>query len=769
MRVADDLKPHNKETIEKILEFYKTERKCCAIQATGTGKTFLILRLLEILNDKGEAAVIFAPNREIIRQTKKRMKKFGLNNATFYTYQKLARMADEELSAIKADLIVCDELHRTGAKTWGQKFEQLVDLYPDSKVFGVTATPIRCTDGRDMAEEYFDGNKACDISLAEALVRGIIPVMPLYVSALYTFEEEYQKMSYKIDKANNSSKEKAELQKELLAAKQQLEKANGVPEIIKKHITNYNGKYIVFCRDIKHLYAMKDVVIGWFKESGYDGDIFEYPYYSNNSKVKKNLYDFESNEEAGLKLLFVIDKLNEGLHIDEIDGCILLRTTVSNTVYYQQIGRAIDAGSMNKRVILDLVSNFNSLRAFNLKKELDIKVKERQDGKFSDCPDEFEVDKFDVVDYVQECVDVFSEIDNILYGGWDIRIKALQQYYIRNGHSNVPHKYIERINDEDIKLGSFVCEIRQGGYTLTDERRKELNDVQFIYDTNEYKYESFLLALEEYKNKFGDCDVPVKYSVTKNNQDVKLGLMCMQIRNMKYKTIDKEILKKLEEIGFIWDVDKCKFMKNINGIKQFCKERKCTIHEIKQISKDKEQLHFFTFINRQKKNLSKGLYDYGKYAYKKDVLKSIGITEDVLHDRWNLMFNEWLKYKEKFGDKMPVGYKALNGNDLYKWVTVQRRNANNGTLSCERLKKLKDHGFIFEKNFNNVIPVNLYYNGNLLKSFKSLKELKKDCKKLYGINFSGHVISEILSGKRKDYHGYYFKKLFDLHTMNVTF
>ena len=416
MRVADDLKPHNRETIGRILDFFKAERKCCAIQATGTGKTFLILRLLEIFNDEGKIAVIFAPNREIIKQTKKRMKKFGLNNASFYTYQKLAKMTDEEITSIETDLIVCDELHRTGAKTWGQKFELLVNSHSDSRVFGVTATPLRCVDGRDMAEEYFDGNKACDISLAEALVREIIPVMPLYVSALYTFEEEYQKMSDKIDKATNSNEEKAELQKELLAAKQQLEKANGVPEIIKKYITNYNGKYLVFCKDKKHLYAMKDVVIGWFREAGYNGKIFEYPYYSNSSSVRKNLKNFEDNKEEGLKLLFIIDKLNEGLHLDEVHGCILLRTTVSNIIYYQQIGRAIDAGSDEQRVILDLVSNFNSLKSFNLKKELEEKVRERQRGKFSDCSEEFELDKFDVVDCVQECVDVFGRVDEKVIG-----------------------------------------------------------------------------------------------------------------------------------------------------------------------------------------------------------------------------------------------------------------------------------------------------------------------------------------------------------------
>ena len=494
MRVADDLKPHNKETIEKILEFYKTERKCCAIQATGTGKTFLILRLLEILNDEEKVAVIFAPNREIIKQTKKRMKKFGLNNANFFTYQKLARMTEEEISTIEADLIMCDELHRTGAKTWGQKFELLVDSHPDSKVFGVTATPLRCADGRDMAEEYFDGNNACDISLAEALVREIIPIMPLYVSALYTFEEEYQKMSDKIDKANNSNEEKVELQKELLVAKQQLEKANGVPEIIKKYITNYNGKYLVFCKDKKHLYVMKDVVIGWFREAGYDGRIFEYPYYSNSNSVRKNLENFENNKEEGLKLLFVIDKLNEGLHLDEIQGCLLLRPTRSNITYYQQIGRAIDAGSKDKRVIFDLVSNFNSLKKCNLKRELEEKVRERQSGKFFDCSEEFELDKFDVIDCVQECVDVFNKIDSRIYSRvsnlmndkWekyedDIIIK----YYVLEGKSIC--KRLPNRSWSAIKARAHILGVqKRGGEDWSKEDDEKLKKLYLMYGSKAY-------------------------------------------------------------------------------------------------------------------------------------------------------------------------------------------------------------------------------------------------------------------------------------------
>lgn len=756
MRVETDLKLHNQETIKKILEFYKTERKCCAIQATGMGKTFLILRLLEILNDEGKVAIIFAPNNEIIRQTKKRMKKFGLNNVIFYTYQKLARMTEEDICAIKADLIVCDELHRTGAKTWGHKFERLVDLHPDSKVFGTTATPLRCVDGRDMAEEYFDGNRACDISLAEALVREIIPVMPLYVSALYTFEEEYRKMSDKIDKANNSNEEKAELQKELLAAKQQLEKANGVPKIIKKYIANYNGKYLVFCKDKKHLYAMKDVVIGWFREAGYDGKIFEYPYYSNSSSVRKNLKNFEDNKEEGLKLLFIIDKLNEGLHLDEVHGCILLRTTVSNIIYYQQIGRAIDAGSNEQRVILDLVSNFNSLKSFNLKKDLEEKVRERQSGKFSDCSEKFELDKFDVVDCVQECVDVFNEIDDILCGGWDIRMKALQQYYDREGHSHVPQNHIERMNNREIKLGVFVAGIRQNSYTMTKERIDQLTSVQFIYNADEYKWDIFLEGLAEYKKQYGDCNVPCQYVITRDNQQIKLGQMCSSLRSREKKgVVDKALICKLNEIGFIWDVEKYMFMKNIENLKQFCEDRKCSIYEVKQIHKDKEQLQVFGFINRQKKNLKKGLYDHGKYAYKKEILQSIGITKEDTDTLWDFMFTEWIKAKEKYGKKIPCGYKVLNGNNLYSWIIFQRKCASTGTLSDDRLKRLKENGFIFEKKHDRSIQINVYHNGVFLNKFNSIKEATEMC----NIKFDKKIITEILNGKRNNYLGYYFEKV----------
>lgn len=63
--------------------------------------------------------------------------------------------------------------------------------------------------------------------------------------------------------------------------------------------------------------------------------------------------------------------LNEGIHVDDVDGVILLRPTVSPIIYLQQIGRALSAGNKNQPVIFDLVNNFDSLYCIDcLKNEM---------------------------------------------------------------------------------------------------------------------------------------------------------------------------------------------------------------------------------------------------------------------------------------------------------------------------------------------------------------------------------------------------------------
>ena len=66
----------------------------------------------------------------------------------------------------------------------------------------------------------------------------------------------------------------------------------------------------------------------------------------------------------------------KGVHVDDLDGVILLRPTVSPIVYKQQIGRAMSASSHSDvPVIFDIVNNFDSLTSIDaIQDEMDLAV-----------------------------------------------------------------------------------------------------------------------------------------------------------------------------------------------------------------------------------------------------------------------------------------------------------------------------------------------------------------------------------------------------------
>lgn len=403
------LRPFQVPIYEKALEIYENEKRACAIMPTGTGKSYVIAKMIL----KYGKTFLITTNEDTEKQFNELFDEYDIDNVEIKLYQGLLAMSDDEIKNITCDFIVADEMHRIGAPEWGKKFDYLLETHQEAKVFGATATPKR-GDGRDTSEEYFGGNKACEFYLEEAIVREIL-MMPVYVSTIYTLDIEFSKTMNAIRYSKNSQEEKNELINELKAAKNHLDKACNVPDIIKKYIDNYNGRYIVFTKNREHLYEMKDAVISWFRESGYENKIYSYIYYAGDNSLKNNANKFIENNKNGLKLLFVIDKLNEGKHFcDDVDGCILLRTTGSERIYYQQIGRVFDEKSKNKKVIFDFVNNFENYEEYSFKERLQEKIKERQEGKFKDCSTEFDIDKFYVIDNVLECKEVFNKVTSRL-------------------------------------------------------------------------------------------------------------------------------------------------------------------------------------------------------------------------------------------------------------------------------------------------------------------------------------------------------------------
>ena len=108
---------------------------------------------------------------------------------------------------------------------------KLFDLYPDVPVLGLSATNIRYLDNqRDMADELFDGNVASEMSLGEAIVRGILNP-PKYVLSIFAYRKDLEKYEKRVRKARSKAV-RSEAERYLEALRRALEKADGLDRIL---------------------------------------------------------------------------------------------------------------------------------------------------------------------------------------------------------------------------------------------------------------------------------------------------------------------------------------------------------------------------------------------------------------------------------------------------------------------------------------------------------------------------------------------------------
>lgn len=428
-----DLRPHNEEAYKKVTEMIAEGKKRIAIShATGTGKSYIIAQLCEDYNQ--DKKLVLVPSNYIIEQMEKLFLKYHIGNTDFMPYQKLIKMSDEDIAAMDYQLIILDEYHHNTSKVWGSKIRHLMNTHSDAVIFGTSATPVR-SDKINTIDALFDGNCASELPLSQSIAKKIVP-LPKYVAALYTLDDELERLREKVDRATNTKEEKKEFYKRINAMRSQIEKSYGMPIILNKHIKDKQGKYLVFCKDKKHLDTIKDTAIEWFKTAGFK-DIHAYTVYSKCAQKKAEYDAFCADTSSSLKLLFCVNMLNEGLHLDNISGVLLLRPTCSHIVFTQQIGRAIEAGNKETPIIFDCVNNFSGVRdGMNLLLE----IKEalgKEKGENPDFDEEYfmDIDTFFITEMVQNVQDMFAEIEGALGGrAWtEKEIKILYKYFPLEG------------------------------------------------------------------------------------------------------------------------------------------------------------------------------------------------------------------------------------------------------------------------------------------------------------------------------------------------
>ena len=379
---------HQEKTYELMEEELEKEGKAAYVYPTGTGKSFPVLKYIE---QHPEQRVLFvSPNVGIIEQMKKyigtyileggKVDKKTFPNFRGITYQKIS--LTEKMADMHPDVLVFDEIHRMGAEKWEEGIDRLTQDYPEAKLIGMSATPER-TDKRNMAYEKF-GKIIYEMSLTEALSGEkegeVVLNGARYVRVISELKGEIEKYREQIEGVEDEEK-RAKLLKKYEKLESIVSKSPDMSDILGEALEKKNGKYLVFCTDREDMFKKMEEASEIFGKVN-DKININYVLTSNGETGKtkaeneRTIKGFEERRKGKkLNLLFCVDMLNEGRHIEGLDGEIMLRPTESQIVYKQQIGRALTAAKdADETVIVDGVNNW--LRQLDAFQELEGAIRE---------------------------------------------------------------------------------------------------------------------------------------------------------------------------------------------------------------------------------------------------------------------------------------------------------------------------------------------------------------------------------------------------------
>ena len=627
---------HNIRSYEKVKQQFKKDNIAAIVHATGTGKSFNALQLA--LENKNKKIIYVVPYGSIIEHEKELIEKNNnvslendFPNLEFRTYQSFINMSKEEISKLEVDLLILDEFHHIGAPIWGQRINTLVETHEDLQIFGMTAYTVRdrgTSYERDMinpdTDELFSNKVVSNYDLCDAMIDEVLP-KPNYKSGYVFLEKTCEYLETKINSLNSNSKDYQELAPLLKDLKKRVHEAPGVGDIFKTYIKP-DGKYIYFCpinpeNSVNDMDTIISELKKWLKEMGLTEDNYEF--YMTTSEMgeegKKNRDAFyndkdlnQNNVSNKLRIMLAINQYNEGVHIPRLDGVIMARSTKSDIIFFEQLGRALSAGKDNTKehealmhktkeelieeckkkeltysslmskeelieillapIIIDLSGNIGFIK--DLENNLKDRMKEYQisgDGEKREI--HLKNASFDI-DMINE--DLFKIIEYMrdrLTMTWMDKYELAKKYYEHYGNLEVPYNFKTtngyEYDENGIKLGRWIANQRnayngQGTHKITEDQIKLLEKIgmRFEIRNNEEEWNKKYELAKKYYEHHGDLEIPQKFK-TKNGYEydengITLGLW-IRTQRQAYNgqgahRITEDQIKLLNQIGMRFDI-----------------------------------------------------------------------------------------------------------------------------------------------------------------------------------------------------------------------
>lgn len=340
------LRPYQSDLLDRIDKaWFSGNRSILCQLPTGGGKTIVFSTVIHEASQNGSKCLVLAHREELIKQAADKIEAVtnepvGIIKAGYPTnygrdiqvasVQSLTRRLDK---CPQFDLIVVDESHHC---TTGTTYMRILDRFPNARILGVTATPIRL-DGKGF-RGIFD-ELICGVTVSQLIEMGSL--------SPYKYIATERSMS-----VEGVGKRQGDYKTEEVA------KANPVTglagDVVKSYRDYLQGKQaVVFCINVEHSIA----IAAHFRAAGIIAHHLD-----GNTPSDERSSVMNQFRDRQIQVLTNCALFDEGLDIPSLDGVILARPTQSLSRFLQMVGRALRPFEGKEHaVIVDLADNYQRL------------------------------------------------------------------------------------------------------------------------------------------------------------------------------------------------------------------------------------------------------------------------------------------------------------------------------------------------------------------------------------------------------------------------
>ena len=570
-----ELKEYQQRVSDSIDEIYQDHNFAMIVMPTGSGKTYMIMAELlkekyELRNKESKKKILcLAPTNEILLRTRaalienlvgragttgKEDEKIiteEFPNLEFMTFAKLLTLSEEELKK-QYELIIADEFHGLGGHETEKKIRELLSNQGENtKVLGATATPVRDSDERNMAdvfaeflgytEEEIKAGKHIaqpSMNVVDAIRAGIV-VNPRVVSCDYIIRESdrFRNLAEEIEKIKDE-KVRERFQREYGEYKRNLDKAEGIDTILSNNIRP-GGKYIIFIspgetydedvddemEEDANSRGVSERKIEKIKKKFQEEWLAEYSeihgiklefnsmlgvYGDRENERQLKAFEADSDDKT-VKFMVVINKLEQGVHVKGVNGIIWTRPLHSDSarLLLQHIGRCIfpidDKKTLSEEEIPVIIDLPNNLVNVDINKKINTYSRR----------DDFKILQ-EIVNWIEYHNGIFPDINGT--GKEEerkaIQLKRIQEKYLMyknffNEDGSLKDEQNTQTKDEIEKIYQIIelgKQIELWEMELPEKLDKDGNiiPIEKISDINTFKLEGMLRNLVELEDKVKD-------------------------------------------------------------------------------------------------------------------------------------------------------------------------------------------------------------------------------------------------------------------------